>query len=99
MRVEDRPAAGGGPAAADGPTASVRLLPPFLLSLPFAHGEAGRGVPGRARLRDGLGGAATWPEAVLACFADDAELVSGPPFPDGAASAAGGGSAGSCAST
>jgi NTE family protein len=63
-----------------GTASKLNRDPAFLRDL-IAHGEARA-----AEFLAALGFEAAWrrrdPEAVLACFADDAELVSAPPFPD-----------------
>ena len=63
-----------------GTASKLNRDPAFIRDL-IAHGEARA-----AEFLAALAFEAAWrrrdPEAVLACFADDAELVSGPPFPD-----------------
>ena len=63
-----------------GTASKLNRDPAFLRDL-IAHGEARA-----AEFLAALAFEAAWrqrdPKAVLACFADDAELVSGPPFPD-----------------
>ena len=63
-----------------GTASKLNRDPAFIRDL-IAHGEA-RGAEFLAALAFEAAWRGQDPKAVLACFADDAELVSGPPFPD-----------------